>query len=88
MASLDMRSYYGKRICLLRNGDKHWSKKFVVNPRTRTLDSFMNDLTPVVRMPVRKVFTPNHGNRVTNLGQLQSNGSYVIAGGEAFKNIR
>jgi len=81
-----------KSLHVYKNGDPFDKGHRVVynDKQTRNFDSFLNDLTSVLRAPfgaVRRLYTPEQGHRVDDLTSIQSGKKYVAAGLERFKKV-
>uniref|UniRef100_A0AAY4ALF9 Doublecortin domain-containing protein n=1 Tax=Denticeps clupeoides TaxID=299321 RepID=A0AAY4ALF9_9TELE len=78
-----------KTVVVYRNGDVFYpGRKFVINQRTATFESFLGNVTSVIEAPfgaVRNLYTSREGHRILDLDQLEHGESYVAAGRERFK---
>lgn len=70
-----------KVVLFYKNGDRNFRGHHVtVTPRRfRSFDNLLNELTRITNLPqgVRFIFTPNNGNKVETLDDLQDGKSYV-----------
>ncbi|XP_028844067.1 doublecortin domain-containing protein 2C [Denticeps clupeoides] len=80
-----------KTVVVYRNGDVFYpGRKFVINQRTATFESFLGNVTSVIEAPfgaVRNLYTSREGHRILDLDQLEHGESYVAAGRERFKQL-
>ncbi|CAF3676010.1 unnamed protein product [Rotaria socialis] len=79
------------RITLYRNGDRCFSgKQVTVTPHNYTkLRQLLQDLSVAIDLPygARRLFTPQHGTEVTDIGSLKDGASYVCAAYEPFQKL-
>ena len=89
MAAQAVQNATAINVHVFRNGDPFFpAKKCVVNPRKVNFDSFLNEVTRLVRLSggaVRNIYTPTQGHRINEVNDLVNNCYYVAAGTERFK---
>lgn len=80
-----------KTVVIFRNGDAFYpGRRFVINHRQSSFDSFLNTVTRGITAPfgaVRNIYTPDKGHRVEDLKQLMHGEIYVAAGAEKLKKL-
>lgn len=87
---------HGTPIKVYKNGDPWFpGKRVVVNQRQHpTFESFLNYLTSTLKeeRAVRRLYTPNHGTRITDYDQIKPENVYVtshaLGSNEHLKRIR
>ena len=80
-----------KTIHIYKNGDIFFSaKKFVLNKRNRSLDTFLEDVTNSLKPAfgaVRQLRTPTNGSKIRDLEAIENGRRYVAVGNQRFKRM-
>ncbi|KFO33838.1 doublecortin domain-containing protein 2 [Fukomys damarensis] len=81
-----------KSVFVYRNGDPFFAGRRVVihEKKVSSFDVFLKEVTGGVQAPfgaVRNIYTPRTGHRIRKLDQIESGGTYVAGGQEAFKKL-
>lgn len=89
MAAAAVKNSTAINVHVFKNGDPFFPpRKCVVNPRKVNFDSFLNEVTRLVRLSggaVRNIYTPTQGHRIKEVQDLVNNSYYVAGGTEKFK---
>ena len=80
-----------RKITLFRNGDRYFAgKQIALAPQTYSnLPELLQELSTSIELPygVRRLFTPNQGSEVTDVGIIREGASYVCASFEPFQKL-
>ena len=76
-------------IRVYRNGDAFFTARRVTISKMRNMNVLLDQLTPAVQPfgPVRRLYTPVSGTRITEIGQIKNGEAYVASNNGGFKPV-